>query len=332
MQFFLDSIVGDGDSENPVRPEHADGKFTTISLSPAPLRLVGAQGLTGTPVLDFGDTLDQPRLPAGIIRAFGNRLGITLEQTDFRGIIAEILLLHGKEDGSRWRKLRASLILPVTKDRERRHRIFLGGQSVYDAPVIVGASFTDDFNRGDENLEVSTNWFRVKGAMDVEANIAAIDTNKSIYRCVFGLDSDDHYTECVLTIRDDQPGINARMSDGDQTNWDAYHYRNNDGDEWQIFEVTNNSFNLIGSDTTTEPSVPYTMRVTANGSSISADLNGSLIIGPITDMTLTGQLETGFRDNQGAGTDWNNWEIADLAAGAASFIYQTKPLRAMIGR
>ena len=54
----------------------------------------------GTPLIDFGDTLDQ-KLKTPIRRAFANRLGITLEQVDLRTIIAEMLLLHGKNDGNR---------------------------------------------------------------------------------------------------------------------------------------------------------------------------------------------------------------------------------------
>ncbi len=308
MRFFLDSLIGDGDSENPWRSEHADGNHTIINLRPAPFCLVGAEALVGTPIIDFGDTLNQI-LKNNRIRALANRLGLTLEQVDLRAIIAELLLLHGREDGTRWR--------PLKQDTNGRHRIFLGNQPVYDAPVIVGASFTDNFNRTDEDLQASANWANVKGAMDVESNIAAIDTNKSIYRCESAMDTDDHYAQCDLVIRDDQPGINARMSEGDLNGWDAYHFRNNDGSAWQIFEVTDNGFTEIASDATTEPTPPYTMRVTANGSTISADLDAAEIMS-VTDTALTGQVKTGFRDNLATGTDWDNWEIADVAGGDAT--------------
>ncbi len=317
-QFFLDTLVGDGDSENPFRPAHADGGGSIINLRPAPFCLVGAEALIGTPTLGFGDTLDQ-RLTGNRKRALANALGLSLDQTDFRGIIAELLLLHGREDGTRWR--------PLKQDVNGRHRISLGGQSVYDAPVIVGATFTDNFNRSNETLETSANWANVLGAMSVTSNELAVDTNKSIYRCESAMATDDHYVECVVATHDQIPGINARMSEGDSSNWDAYHFRSRpSGTTFEIYEITNNSFTQIASDNTTVPAEPFTLRITVDGSTITGDLNAADLFGDVTDTVLTGQVKTGFRDfNSAVNQRWDDYEAADLAAAPA--VYPPFPRR-----
>ena len=316
-------MIGDGDSENPFRSEHADGNFGIINLKPAPFCLVGAEALVGTPLIDFGDTLDQ-RLNGNRKRGLANRLGLTLELDDLRGVITELMLLHGREDGTRWR--------PLKQDVNGRHRIYLGNQSVYNAPVIVGATFTDNFNRGNETLETSSNWANVAGAMNVNTNQCDVQTDKSIYRCESAMDTDDHYAQCDLVTRDQKPGINARMSEVSSTTWDAYHMRRAET-QWQIYEVTNNSFTEIDTDNTTaEPATPYTMRVTADGSTITGDLDGSEIMNA-TDTALTGQVKTGFRDFNGAVNQrWDDYEAADVAAVAVtryirSSLVSRKPLK-----
>ena len=311
MRFFLDTLVGDGtldaDSENPFRAEHADGAHSMLNLRPAPFCLVGADALIGTPVIDFGDTLDQV-LKNNRIRALGNRLGITLDQTDFRSIIAELMILHGKEDGSRWR--------PLKQNTKGRHKIWLGqGQLVYDAPVIQGTILQDTFveTGGDVLLSSHTAtgpnsgyaWTNVLGALEVDDNQdraegeTGVDNGRS--RADSDLASADHYAELDIDFFSSSSvasfGPIVRFDPSADTHY-LLHLRDRSDDQYRIFETTTGTNTLVGSAVTEALVLAHTYRLEINGSSLEGFKNGvSKITG--TDTVVQGHKRAGITLSRG---------------------------------
>ncbi len=333
MRFFLDTLVGDGtftdDSENPFRAAHADGAHGILNLRPAPFCLVGAEALVGTPVLDFGDTLDDtPPMP--LRQAWANRLGISFDQVTLRGIIAEIMLFHGKEDGSRWRN--------VKQNRAGNHKIWLGqGSLVYDAPVIQGTTLQDDFTEtSDTNIDEHTatgpnsgfSWAYGTGAgsdLEVRESIDRVQADTIIAnrtaRAESDLATDDHFCQVEVrrwaTSTTKACGPVVRFTSGADTSY-LLHLRDRSDDQYRLFEVTTGSRTLIDSAVSEAlPAEPVTAYLEIDGSSLDGKMDGvSKITG--TDTVHSGQLRAGL--HMGDSSILEDWKAEDLSAVTTRFI------------
>ena len=176
MRFYLDRFIGDGRSiTNGPAHLNGDDSFRVASAGPEYSNIIDLRGdktrqeglclaasetLVGTPVLDLGDTLDQ-RLTGKIKNLLEGHLGLTLDQTDFRSVIAELCLLHGRNDGTRWGRLRAM--------HTGWHRINLGRQVVYHAPAVQNTVLTEDWNCVDSSsLSCDLTWTEVENGASSE--------------------------------------------------------------------------------------------------------------------------------------------------------------------
>ena len=350
MRFFLDTFIGDGtetggpidvdengdeQSLNPFRSAHADGAYSIINLRPpgstdqAGLCLVGHEGsgsVSGTE--DLGDTLDQ-RLNPGLRNRLGNALGLTLEQSDLRGVIAEILLLHGREDGTRWRRLK--------QNRFGRHKIWLGGQVVYDAPIIRGATITESWDGADaDDMGVDLTWTEVLGDFDVLSNECTMTSSTSSHgRAEHDLATDDHSFAADVEgngTGSNYWGVHARFEASADTSYMYTHKKT--GSTFLTLREAGSNTTLDSGTGSVLLNGTDVIKIEVDGSSIEGFINDVLEIGPCTDTTLTGQTRGGVRGiaNGGNRVKFDNFVGTDLAAAVGSLVIPKRPLKAMIGR
>ncbi len=338
MKFFLDTFVGDGLGEGPddnaFRPEHGEGVKGIIDLRGDSTRqegvvLVGADALVGTPLIDFGDTLDQ-RLNPNRLREFANRLGITLDQTDLRTVIAEIVLLHGRTDdamlGSRWRRVKQTV--------NGLHEIFLGAQPVYRAPVIQGTAISESFNQADSStLGPDLTWTEIEGNLATLNNEVRPTTNNdsSWGRADSDLDTDDHEAEVdVVTLESNGASeqVNAEVygripSNGDLTGYGMYRSLRSTDDADAIHRilkrVTGTKTILAGPTTLAWTGGPETLRIKMDGSTITGYID-DVLVHTDTDTSITGNVRCGVRAYRQKTADadhlvrLDNFTATDLAA------------------
>lgn len=144
MHFYLLGWRGAGTDESPFTPDIPPAVIGTVQWGALDLRadqtapagwcIVGSPSFfptlpTGTYYL--GD-LTPGSLPRNIRNGIGNRLGVTLQATDLGDLIGELLTVHAREDGTRWRPVRARRIrsaLGVTKDRRE---VWINGVLVWE--------------------------------------------------------------------------------------------------------------------------------------------------------------------------------------------------------
>ncbi len=343
MRLFLDTFVGDGtldsDAENPFRPEHADGSFSILDLRGTwtvldGLCLVGAEDVAGTPFLDLGEDSLDDKLNVPMIRDIANRLGITLEQATLRGIIAEVMLLNGRDnDPGRWR--------PLKQNRVGRHKITLGqgpGNVVYDAPVIQGTTLQDTFVETSVNTDIDdhtatgpnsgfswaytngeTNDIQVFEASDVAVSAATVTTRR--VRAESDLASDDHFCQ-VEVIKWAEAEAKAAgpivryTSDADSMY--LLHLRERDSppdDEYRIAKIVTGSFTTLATVAEALPAEPATAYLEINGSNLDGKMDGVSKI-TNTDTTFTGQVRCGFHVGDAARID--DFIAEDLTGGAGS--------------
>lgn len=349
MRFFLDTFIGDGtdsggpieidengdeSSDNPFRSAHAEGDYSIIDLRPdstnqAGLCLVGHEGSGAvSAVEDFGDTLDQ-RLNTGLRNRLGNQLGITLEQSDLRGVIAELLLLHGREDGTRWRRLRAN--------RFGRHKIWLGGQLVYDAPAIRGTTITESWDSADsDSISADLTWTEVVTDIDIVSNMASDQNdNNSFARAEHDLATDDHSAQ--YDVEGGATGSNwwrvcARYEASADTCY-FYQHKKTGTNGLSLREAGSNSSLASGTGSVLVPGTDV-MHIEVDGSSLEGFINDVSEIGPTTDTTLTGQTRVGIGAiaNGANRVKFDNFVGTDLAAVAVtrfirSNLVSRKPLK-----
>src|SRR3990167_10353107 len=127
--YYLSPYVGTGTDDDPFRPKGIEGRVKCYPIDLRGVRPDGTQVEKGfafmgvdTPDPSIGPYLgDDPDSERPGLRAVmrGN-LGVMPEATRLRDILAELLIVHGKEDGSRWKPLRRS--------RDGLFAIWLNGQ------------------------------------------------------------------------------------------------------------------------------------------------------------------------------------------------------------
>ena len=112
---------------------------------------------------------DDPGADRTQLRGFvQGALGVRPEATTIREILAELLMVHGREDGTRWRGVRPS--------RDGQSRIWLGGQRWGTFRAIRGGStIVCSFNTGDsDTLGPELSFTEVAGDADIVSNEAKL--------------------------------------------------------------------------------------------------------------------------------------------------------------
>lgn len=228
----------------------------------------------------------------------------------------------------RWKGLRPS-------KKNSRFEVWLGPNGLlWSRPVESrknSQTFNDTFNRANANLGGSTSsdglftWLEVDGtAWTIVSNTARCDGNVNFNtaRANADLDTDDHYSQALISTftRDTgtflTPGVLVRWTgatSGYGFEVGIYGGNNSVRRTYQYNDDAN-----IASDTTTTTS--GTIRIEADGSSVTGKVNGVTALGPSTDTTHTGQLRTGI-SNYSTGTGnvmaFDDFQAGDLVAGVA---------------
>src|SRR3990167_831503 len=198
--YYLSPYVGTGKEEDVFRPKGVDGlrRWTAIDLRADCTKVAGfallevddPQPSIG---LYLGDDPDAER--PGLRGVFRDALGVSLEATRLRDILAELLIVHGREDGTRPRPLRSS--------KDGQFTIWLGAQRWGTfRPIRGGSTIVESFNTADsDTLGPNLSWTELSGDADVVSTQLSILTRTSSAagaRADSDLATDDHYCEAVL--------------------------------------------------------------------------------------------------------------------------------------
>lgn len=209
--------------------------------------------------------------------AVENRLGITLDAPDLRGAIAEIMVLHGRTDGSRWR--------PLIADMKGMVEIRLRGL-IYRAPQIVGATYTEDFDTSNqENLGPDLTWTDVQGDWDVVSNRAEINNRGSPVnydRAEHTASTDDQYCEAEI-INFGQPTSGGqsqfmpcvRFLHTGNSSYGFMVAEDSDGDIYKLRKTTTGTRSDITSDTGHTIALPETVKTTISGTTLKGWIDGT---------------------------------------------------------
>lgn len=330
--FYLGSYVGTGTGLDPFRPRGSDQPgASAIDLRPDG-SLVTGRCLVAVPIRDdtIGEYLgDDPvrAIPAPIKRRLESALGITLTASVIRDAIAEILMVHGRTDGTRWKPLRPSRL-------RNRYEIWLGGL-LWSQPVIAGgASLSENWDcadsasltcqltwiehAGDGSWTITTNRARLAGIVGDERAKAESD-----------LATDDHEAQVTLATFTRVGGIIAvgpMCRNQSNTEDIGYEWRARDDDGTAGGRYHDMIRRGSGAGTTQigtaadDPVVGEVLKVSADGSTIKGYIDGVEKLS-VTDVNITGLLRcgiTGYSDtNAGNLLELDTWSAADLAAPAA---------------
>ena len=315
--YYLSPYVGDGSEQNRFKPRVADGDWVSIDFSSkagGKVALVRTERKVTTSFGDLylGDTLDA-QLPLAVVRQLSNRLGVSLAyRGNLRGIVAELLIVQGREDGSRWRRLRTA--------SNGKMEIWLQ-EKLFSMLPAQNKVITDNFNRADNTSSLGTStegwsWTNVAGTMGIFSNTASHKSSSTARaRAESSLNTVDHYSQAFLdTITGDYwPTLHVRMPNSGTTQTWYQLALNPNTPTQRIEKVVSGSTTMLGEYTSTAPGAGKTYKVEADGSSIKSYEDNVLRVS-VTDTEIT----AGNRCGIGAwalSSDrvrWDNFEAGDL--------------------
>lgn len=334
MLFYLTGYIGAGTDDDPFRPDGSDdvAEWSSIDLSPPS----GNKGLcllavpTNLPVKIGRDKIAEAgteRMPAVVKLLIENRLGVSGLPERFDQFVSSLLLLEGREDGSRWR--------PLKPEIDGALRIHLGGLLWEQFPIRGGATITESFNKADTDiLGPDLTWTELIGDIDVVANAAQFQTlgGSSNARADSALASADHYAQFdVIAISGSSastmvaPGTVVRK---DNTATLTYYLgrttqREAGASGYELFKFVAGSATSLGSLLNVLlPVTPFNLKTEANGSAIRV-LQAGIEKVSVADTAITGNLFTGIRAFQGASSlkgSIDNFEAADLGVPPAAVL------------
>ncbi len=325
--WLLTPLVGDGTDRNRWRPP-VDGDWTAIDLSPPGtaglmvVRTAGRPVRLARNVLHLGDDLDA-RLPTRLVRRLEDRLTVTLtERRRLRGILAELLVVHGRHDGHRWR--------PCRPGRRGLVEIWCG-ELVYAGPPIRAAGYTESFNQADSTvLGPDLTWTEVQNDWQTVSNRATPRTNNSgaAARAEHDLDSDDHYVGAPVryaTSVSGVIGVTARFSPTAQT---YYRAALDSAGRLDITRTVNGSNTDIASQSRSiAADTDYFIQLEVDGSTIRARVDSDVWLST-TDTQIAGNLRfglAGYRTTRDLLVDWLT--ARDLGIGQAVESDVAQPVR-----
>lgn len=220
-----------------------------------------------------------------------NGLGITLAAPTLRGAIAEIMLVHARLDGTRWK--------PVTS-RKGLVEIYLRGL-VYAAPEIVGSVYTESFNTSNsDTIGPDLTWSEIDGDMDIESNRLRLtgtgSGGLSYVRAQHDTAGDDQYAQFDLEVLNprsggsySQVGVCARHSSSAISSY-MWFIQRSDVPLWQDKlrkTVTGTRSDLTSAETLSAPTLPIEMKLTVIGTTLKGYVDDAEI-DTVTDSTFSG--------------------------------------------
>lgn len=335
MHYYLSTWVGTGTTEDPFRPAvAAEGvDWWVIDLRPDASRVEGrclvacaARPASETAARYLGED-PAARLSNAILNRLGNDLSLSLAAADVTRVAVELLVDHAREDGTRWRPLRALTRGPNAWE------LRLGGLLWLVPRVAGGASFTETFTAADGALnttDTDLSWSVTTGTglvvADNKASINTVTSTRRRGRAEVSADTVDHYCEAQVTV----PNLNyndaavcgrwaAAVND---TQYAATLLYDAGGHKQHLRKyVTGTETALTARTAYTPGTFPKLLRLKCDGSTISWLIDG-LEVGAVTDTSIDGVTVGGKR---GGLTFWNStsatafpslddWVLGDLAA------------------
>ncbi len=304
MRYYLSPFVGNGTFVNGFQPT-AD-EFNIIDLrgdstSGDGWCLLRTPEKSPHPLLvDLGDDLDEP-MPKRVARKIEDSLRLTLDSAGrLRGIIVELMLRHatGSHDHSRWNR--------VSADSRGRHRIVLG-ELVYDAPQILNV--TDDFNRANEELEVSGNW-DVSDTTDFtvvsnQLDVSPGGTSRTAHWSADTFGPNMFVQADYVTAGAQDVGVILRF---DGTNHDNLYMARDNGANYDIAKYVAAVFTRLG---TGGDGTTGLFRFEADGSTLTLHVDSVQEV-QVTDTALTGAGFAGFIGDSGDGGVWDDFKAGEL--------------------
>lgn len=304
MPLYLTPIVGNGTDANPFMPlwpeEPGQG---WIDLRPDSTVAAG-RGLLYLPTPSVDSRLDKlvdlpdEDVPAGVKNRLQNALGLTLGQTRFSEIVAELLTTHARTDDTRWKPLRPTV--------QGVMELWLGGLGRFHAwrQGSVGASFTETWPTNGTTISTGQDqpWNEDSNDVEVSTNALRFVTLSAVCfgRCLTNLATDAHKhsaTAALVSIADGaRAGVSVRKIDSTtRTYYITTAERNSGagGHARRLVKRVAGVQTILVNDVGTDPGSPVVIECQANGSSISGTV-GSFALGPITDTAITGNLQVGY--------------------------------------
>lgn len=164
-----------------------------------------------------------------------------------------------------------------------------------DSPKIVKvlpplAVFFDDFNRTDQPLETSANWFIQTGsasAINVFNNAINFSGSGKINPTIYVAPDPgvaNHFVEVTINTVASLTGMNAAVRLTPTGDYVAFRERGATG--YQIYQNVGGTLTLLGTAGTIQ--VGDVMRLVAIGDQVILYKNGAPILGPVTTTVLTG--------------------------------------------
>ena len=330
MRFGLTTWIGDGTEGNEYRPAGVDGsRWAVIDLRPdvtvaEGFCLYAVEGDGPRAGRDFGDD-PNGRLPGALQRAFGNDLKVDLSDAALRGLIAELLIVHGTapHDRTRWNRLK--------ENRRGRHRIVMLGHTLYDAPIIRGTTITESFNKADAaTLGPDLTWTEVEGEFSVVSNRAesqstTAGTIHAAARAEHDLAGDDHYAQADCTWVSTNVGIvgtAVRFASGATTYYrGGWHSFANDD---RLHRSVAGSLTQLATQDHNLTVGTYFVYTEIDGSALETIVNSDTPLST-TDTNITGNLRTGIvyvatSSTSAADAKHDNFEAGDLGAGTPATV------------
>jgi hypothetical protein len=202
---------------------------------------------------------------------------------------------------------------------------------------------SDDFNRGN-STGLGSNWTgSVGGGYDVVSNQASkhggTNTEASVFTGASWTGGNDHYSEVSIITKTsgNDASVTCRASSSAET---YYVFQINDNDaavalgssmRCGMYKVVAGTYTLLGSTASFTVSTTDTMRVEAQGTSITSKLNGTTKFGPTTDSGIASG-KPGIMGFTGAASSiFDNFAAGDFISATLSIIGWRKNLPQLFG-
>lgn len=314
MPYYLDSYLGTGVRGNEFRPSSYDddpasvgidlrpdgSKAAGFALVNCPSVLKGKAGRT-----KIGD--DKLTKSAGLVTVVQSRLGLNLADASMSiaDVASELLVVHGRVDGTRWRPLVPSLFSGA-----KQLEIWLG-DLLWSQPVISGGAVgTESFNKANSTtLGPDLTWTETVGDFEVLSNQLHLVTNagsNNYARCEFDTGASDMYSQVKIidTSTYSEMYILARYAAAAQTFYYAVIYQDGGTGNWTIRKNIAGSDSRIGSNIIQLPSANDVIRIECSGSTIRNYRNGTLSQ-TITDTSIATNTRGGLGGYRESGGDFH---------------------------
>lgn len=337
MAYYLSRYRGSGTEADPFQPTGADvSSFNSVDVRPDS-SVVDGWAFLWVPgqiprhpdVIDLGD---DPNLPVSnrIANQIGRSLKLTIGNRDSLGdVLGEILVSHVRPLRFQ-RRLRRD---PDDGTRTVRYRgIYLGppGQRIWEqfARDGPGTTFSDDFDRTDENLDVSANWvneaFRSKFhkvvSNHVQPDSDGSDAHTTLAAAI-GI-GNDAYSQVVATAQQSEYiGVHTRSAVDDDL---IIFYWRGTTEVWRIGKWVNDTFSVIAQTSGPSDFIAQLLRGESEGD------DHEFFVAGVSKLTVTETDNSAGRVgviSRGVGSVLDNYEGGDLGAVATSLIWA--PGRAM---